>query len=106
MSDKYAIVRTGGKQFGVKAGTKFSVNKISGEVGDTVTLTDVLMLSEGGSVKVGSPLLSGVKVTAKIVSHKRAKKVVIYKKKITHGYTKKQGHRQDETQLVVESIAA
>lgn len=105
MADKFAIIKAGGKQVGVKAGATITVNRISGSVGDSVTLTDVLMLTDGDDVKVGSPLLSGTKVTAKIVAQSRGKKVITYKKKITHGFTKKIGHRQEETKLLIESIA-
>ena len=106
-SYKYAVVKTGGKQYTVEPGKKVTVDRLAGSVGDAVTLGDVLLVSAGESaVKVGTPLLSGASVKAKIVAQSRAKKVVIYKKRIKTGYTKKQGHRQDQTQLLIESISA
>ncbi|NDC38762.1 MAG: 50S ribosomal protein L21 [Proteobacteria bacterium] len=101
----YAVVKTSGKQFRVSAGDRIRVNQLKAEVGSTVTLSEVLAISSGaGEFKLGAPVLSGATVTAKVVAHGRAKKVVIFKKRRRKGYTKKQGHRQNETTLLIESI--
>ena len=108
---KYAIIKAGGKQFQVVAGSKIFVEKIEGEIGSAVTLNDVLLVNPGSSgggsvdgIKVGTPLVSGASVSAKILRQDRAPKVMIFKKKIRKGYTKKQGHRQARTQLLIEAI--
>lgn len=101
-----AVVKTGGKQYSVSPGDRISVEKIEGNIGDAVTLSEVLLVaSDDGSPKIGTPLLSGVKVKAKILSHVRGDKVITFKKRIKTGYTKKQGHRQEQTQLLIESIS-
>lgn len=104
MADKYAIIRAQGKQYSVTPGKTVTIDLLTGKVGDTVTFSDVLLVNDGGSVKVGSPLISGAKVTAKIVSHLRGKKVLTFKKNIKKGYTKRIGHRQDLSKLMIESI--
>lgn len=105
-SDSYAVIRSGGKQYLVRPGDKLAVEKLEGSVGDAVTLSDVLLVSQAGDVKLGTPLLKGASVKAQIVAQDRGQKVLIYKKKRTTGYTKKQGHRQYYTSLAIESINA
>jgi large subunit ribosomal protein L21 len=100
----YAIVRTGGKQYQVAAGDKLRVEKLDGEVGDTVELADVLLVAEGGDVKVGAPVVDGAKVVAKIVEQGKAKKVLVFKKKRRKGYQVMRGHRQLFTALSIELI--
>jgi len=104
----FAIVRSGGKQYRVTAGAKVYVDMLELEAGAAVTFDDVLMAgTEGGTdVKVatdGAPL--SVKVTGKVVAQTKEKKVIIFKKRRRGGYTKKQGHRQKKTEVVVENIA-
>lgn len=109
-SQLYAIVRTGGKQVTVRAGDKVEVELLPGNVGDNIVLGEVLFVKSGQQSVIGTPVVSGAQVRAKIVEQKvganRNKKVLIYKKKRRHGYTKKQGHRQSKTCLVVEEIVA
>lgn len=105
MTDKYAIIRAQGKQYTVSKGQTISIDRMVGKVGDAVTFSDVLLVSEGGSVKLGSPLLSGAKVTAKIVGQTRGKKLLTFKKNIKKGYTKRIGHRQELSKILIESIA-
>ncbi len=100
----YAVIRTGGKQYRVSAGERIAVEKLVGEVGSAVLFSDVLLMKDGDTVKVGRPLIEGAEVKGKIVAHERAKKVVIYKKRRRKGYTKKQGHRQEQTRVLIESI--
>jgi large subunit ribosomal protein L21 len=102
----YAIVRTGGKQYQVACGDRLRVEKLAGNVGDTIDLDDVLMVVEGEEVKVGQPLLENAKVVAKIAEQGRGKKVIVFKKKRRQGYRLKRGHRQSFTALQIEEIKA
>ena len=110
MSEKevkpYAIVKASGQQLRVSAGDKIVVNRVDSEVGATVTFNEVLAVSPApGEIKIGTPLLAGASVTAKVLSHSRGKKVEIFKKRRRKGYTKSQGFRAEISTLVVESIA-
>lgn len=105
----FAIVRTCGKQFRVTAGSRISIDEQQGNPGDTITFSDVLMVGKtgGGDVRVlaaGEKSL-GVTVTGRLVGHKKDKKVIIFKKRRRAGYTKKQGHRQAKSEIVIESVA-
>ncbi len=102
----YAIVRTGGKQYQVASGDQLRVEKVEGNVGDTIDLDDVLMVADGSDVKIGKPNLESAKVTAKIVEHGKAKKVIVFKRKRRKGYRLKRGHRQPYTAITIEQITA
>ena len=102
----YAVIRTGGKQYQVAPGQRFRVEKLAGNVGDTVELDDVLLIVDGEKVSVGRPVVDGAKVTAKIVEQGKDKKVVVFKKKRRKGYRLKQGHRQQYTALEIQEISA
>lgn len=102
----YAIVRTGGKQYQVETGDTLRVEKLQGEVGDTVELAEVLLVVDGETVKIGQPMVDGAKVIAKIVEQGRHKKIIVFKKKRRQGYQVKKGHRQMYTALTVETISA
>ena len=102
----YAIIRTGGKQYQVAEGDRLRVEKLNGEVGDSVELADVLMVADGETVKVGQPLVEGAKVSAKIVEQGKGKKIIVFKKKRRKGYRLKQGHRQLYTALEIQRISA
>lgn len=102
----YAIIRTGGKQYQVSAGTLVRVEKIAGNVGDTVDLTDVLAVFDGKDAKIGQPTVEGAVVTARIVEQDKAKKVLVFKKKRRKGYRVKRGHRQMYTALEISGISA
>lgn len=99
----YAVVKTGGKQYRVEPGTLVDVESLSGEVGDAVTLGDVLLVADGDDVRVGQPTVQGASVTAKIIEQKRGKKLIIFKKTLKSTQLKK-GHRQELTRLKVEDI--
>ena len=101
-----AIVRTSGRQYFLSEGMEFEVNRIEGEVGSKITFEEVLLFSKSGDTKVGTPLLSGVKVEASIVAHKRGPKLISFKKIRRRGKEWKKGHRQDLTRLKVTTIAA
>ena len=101
----YAIFKTGGKQFRAEAGTTLRIPSIVGEPGSTVVFDDVLLGSKGDSVKTGTPLLSGAKVTGEIVKHGRGDKIVVFKFKRRKNYARKQGHRQGFTEVRIKSIS-
>jgi large subunit ribosomal protein L21 len=101
----YAVIKTGGKQYRVKAGDVINVEKLAGEAGDTITLDEVLMLG-GDDVKVGAPLIDGAKVEAEIVEQGRGKKIIVFKKRRRQNYRRKKGHRQDLTTLKINKISA
>lgn len=102
----YAIIRTGGKQYQVAPGERVRVEKLAGDVGDTVEIDDVLLVADGGEIKVGQPVLEGAKVSARIVEQDKAKKVLVFKKKRRKGYRVKRGHRQPYTALEIKEISA
>lgn len=101
----YAIVRTGGKQYQVSAGSLVRVEKISGNIGDTVELKDVLAVVDGENATIGKPTVEGAVVTATIVEQDKAKKVLVFKKKRRKGYRVKRGHRQMYTALRISDIS-
>ncbi len=102
----YAIIRTGGKQYQVAQGDQLRVEKLTGNVGDTVELEDVLLVVDGEELKVGQPVVAGAKVTATILAQGKAKKVLVFKKKRRKGYQVKRGHRQQYTALRIDGINA
>lgn len=104
--DMYAIIRTGGKQYQVAPGARVRVEKLAGEIGETVELTEVLLVADGDKVTVGQPVVAGAKVTARIVEQDKDKKVLVFKKKRRKGYQRMQGHRQAFTGLEVQQISA
>jgi large subunit ribosomal protein L21 len=97
----FAVVRTGGKQYRVSTDDQITVEKLDGDAGSTITLDDVLMVSDDGAIKLGA----GVKVTAEIVAHSKGDKVIIFKKRRRHNYRRKNGHRQHQTVLKIVAIA-
>ena len=102
----YAVVQTGGKQYRVSEGDTIKVEKLGAEEGASVELDKVLLVSDGGNVKVGAPYVDGGKVTAIVKSHGRSKKVMIVKFKRRKHHLKRQGHRQWYTELQVTGINA
>ncbi|MCE1181494.1 MAG: 50S ribosomal protein L21 [Rhodocyclales bacterium] len=102
----YAVIKTGGKQYRVSAGQKLKVEQIPADVGAEVTLDQILMVGEGETVKIGAPFLAGVTVKWTVVSHGRHDKVKIFKMRRRKHYQKRQGHRQNYTELRIDSIAA
>ncbi|WP_306606206.1 50S ribosomal protein L21 [Azonexus sp.] len=102
----YAVIKTGGKQYRVTNGLKFKVEQIPADVGAEITLDQILMVGEGESVKIGAPFLAGATVKATVLSHGRHDKVRIFKMRRRKHYQKRQGHRQNYTELRIDSIAA
>ena len=101
----YAIIKTGGKQYRVQEGDRVDVEKLDAQVGDTVTLGEVLLVNDGKSTQIGSPTVVGASVQAEVVDQFRAKKVIAFKFKRRKGYHKTKGHRRHLTRLEIKSLA-
>lgn len=104
MSDQ-AIIKTGGKQYRVATGDKLRIEKLPAEVGSEVSFDEVLLLGKGEAAKVGTPLVDGAKVSAKVVAHGRGKKLIVYKFKRRKNYRRKNGHRQPYTEVEITGIS-
>lgn len=100
----YAVIRTGGKQYKVAKNDVIAVERLSGEAGDVIALDEVLLLGDGASATIGSPLVGGACVAAEVLEQGQADKVLVFKKKRRHNYRRKKGHRQDVTVLRVTDI--
>ncbi|MBP2015013.1 50S ribosomal protein L21 [Anaerococcus degeneri] len=101
----YAIIKTGGKQYKVSEGDLVRVEKLAYEVGETVDFDQVLLVSNDGELKVGSPIVEGAKVSATVEDQNKDKKIVVYKYKPKKQYRKKHGHRQPYTLVKINSIS-
>ncbi|MDR0968485.1 MAG: 50S ribosomal protein L21 [Holosporaceae bacterium] len=99
-----AVMRTGGKQYEVKAGDFVSVEKLPYEIGANVEIPDVLMIEDDGKVEVGTPFISGAIITASVADQKKRKTVLVFKKSRRKNYRRKNGHRQPVTILKIEGI--
>lgn len=99
----YAIIQTGGKQYKVEAGDEILVEKLDAEVNAEVEF-DVLLVADDASVKIGTPVLDGVKAKAKVVEHGKGKKVIVFKYKPKKNIRTKRGHRQPYTKVEILSI--
>ena len=100
----YAVVKTGGKQHKVTVGEKLNVEQIPAELDSQIELNEVLMIADGDKVTVGAPTVAGAKVVAKVVAHGRGEKIRIFKMRRRKHYQKRQGHRQNFTQIEIVSI--
>lgn len=100
----YAVVQTGGKQVRMNPGDAIRVEKLGGEVGDTIEFSDVLMVGGDEGVQIGTPIVSGVKVVTTITAQDRHPKIRVFKMKRRKRYRKTQGHRQSYTEVRVERI--
>lgn len=100
----YAVIRTGGKQYRVAQGDIVKVEKLEGQIGDKVDLSEILFIGGNGEAKIGTPTVAQAKVTAEIVDQSKAKKVIVFKKKRRKGYSRKRGHRQHLTTLKIVEI--
>ena len=100
-----AVFKTGGKQYSVKAGQILKVEKLEGEKGDSISFKDVLAVSEETQNTIGSPLVEGAVVEAKILDQIRDKKIIVFKKRKRQNYRSTQGHRQYLTVLKIETIS-
>ncbi len=100
----YAIVTIAGQQFKVEKDRKVFVHRLQSEEGSSVEFDQVLLVEDEGNVKVGTPVIEGAKVTAKVLAHLKGDKVIVFKKKRRKGYKKKNGHRQFLSQIQIEGI--
>ena len=102
----YAVIRTGGKQYQVKAGDSLEVEKLDGNVGDTITLGDVLLVANDAAVTIGQPVVDGATVTAKITGQYRGDKILVFRYRPKKRIRVRKGHRQYLTRLEVQSVNA
>ena len=100
----YAVVKTGGKQYKVAPGENLKVEQIPADVGAEVILDQVLLVGEGEAVRLGQPTVAGATVKATVIAHGRGEKIRIFKMRRREHYQKHQGHRQNYTELRIESI--
>ena len=100
----YAIIKTGGKQYKVAAGEKLKIERIAADVGQQVTLDQVLAIGAGTSLSVGSPWVAGASVVATVLAQGRHDKVRIFKMRRRKHYHKRQGHRQSFTEIEITTV--
>ncbi len=102
----YAVIKTGGKQYKVSQGDILKVEKLNAAPGDEIEISDVLMIVDGEEITLGTPVVEGASVKAKIIEQGRAKKVIVFKKKRRKGYRVKNGHRQPFTAIEIQQVTA
>ncbi len=102
----YAVIQTGGKQYRVSEGDILRVELLEKDLKEAVVFDRVLLVDNGGELKVGKPTVEGATVSAEVISHDRAKKVLIFKKKRTTTYQRTKGHRQGYTEVRIKGIQA
>ena len=102
----YAVIKTGGKQYRVIAGQKLKIEQIAADIGQQITLNEVLAVGSGEGLVVGTPLVSGASVVAKVLSQGRHDKVRIFKMRRRKHYQKRQGHRQNYTEIQIATVNA
>ena len=102
----YAVIKTGGKQYRVAEGQKLKIEQIPADIGQEITLDQVLSVGEGEQLKIGTPLVAGATVKATVLAQARHDKVKIFKMRRRKHYQKRQGHRQNYTELRIDTIAA
>jgi large subunit ribosomal protein L21 len=102
----YAVIKTGGKQYRVASGEKIKVEQIAADVGQEIVIDQVLAVGNGTDIKIGAPLVSGATVKATVVAHGKHDKVHIFKMRRRKHYQKRQGHRQQFTDLQIVAIVA
>lgn len=102
----YAIIETGGKQYKVQEGDVLFIEKLTAGEGESITFDRVLAVSKEDGLVVGSPVVSGAAVSAKVEKHGKDRKITVYKYKPKKNYSRKQGHRQPYTKIVIEKIQA
>ena len=101
----YAVIKSGGKQYRVASGEKIKVEQIAADVGQEIVIDQVLAVGDGSGLKVGTPLVSGATVLATVLAHGKHDKVRIFKMRRRKHYQKRQGHRQQFTELQIGAIA-
>ncbi|MEE3347451.1 MAG: 50S ribosomal protein L21 [Nitrospinota bacterium] len=101
-----AVVKTGGKQYKVSEGDVIQVEKLDGNVGETINLEEILICGEGDSIKIGTPYVEGCSVACEVTEQLRGKKIIVFKKHRRKNYRRKNGHRQSLTRLKITGITA
>jgi len=101
----YAVVKIKNQQYRVTPDTKIQVPLLEDEVGASLTFDEVLMFADGDEVKVGTPMVEGASVAAEVLNHGRSRKIVVFKKKRRKNYRRKNGHRQQFTEIMITSIS-
>ena len=102
----YAVIKTGGKQYRVCVGQKLKVEQIPADIGQEITLDQVLSVGEGDALKLGAPFVDGAKVTATVLAQGRHDKIKVFKMRRRKGYRRTQGHRQNYTEIRIEAVNA
>jgi large subunit ribosomal protein L21 len=100
----FAVIKSGGKQYRVTPGQTIRLEKVAGEVGSKVTLSEVLLVDNDGNISVGAPLVANASIEATVVEHDRSKKILVFKKKRKKQYRRTRGHRQDFTAVRIDKI--
>ena len=100
----YAVIKTGGKQYRVASGDKIKVEQIAADIGQELTIDQVLAVGNGADLKIGAPLVSGATVIATVVAHGKHDKVRIFKMRRRKHYQKHGGHRQNYTELEISAV--
>ena len=101
----YAVIRTGGKQYRVSEGDTLRIEKLPGDVGAAISFPEVLLVG-GDKITVGKPLVQGASVGAQITAQEKAKKVIVFKMRRRKNYRRKNGHRQQYTEVKITGISA
>lgn len=101
----YAIIRSGGKQYRAEVGSTLDVDKLTQDVGDSIEISDVLLVGDEDNTVIGQPMVDGAVVKATVVEQFRGKKIIVYKYNQRTNYRKKQGHRQSYTRLKIDDIS-
>jgi large subunit ribosomal protein L21 len=101
----YAVIKTGGKQYRVSAGEKLKIEQVPAEVGAEIVLDQVLLVADGDAVKMGTPLIAGAQIKARVLSHGRGDKVRIFKLNRRKHYRRTKGHRQNYTEIEILGIS-
>jgi large subunit ribosomal protein L21 len=102
----YAVIKAGGKQYKVAAGEKIKIEQIAADVGQEITIDQILAVGDGAGLKVGTPLVAGASVVATVLAHGRHDKVRIFKMRRRKHYQKRQGHRQNFTEIQIGAVNA
>ena len=101
----YAIIRSGGKQYRAEVGATIDVDRLPQAIGESIDLSDVLLVADDADAKIGQPLVEGARVSATVVEQFRGKKIIVYKYRQRTNYRRKQGHRQYYTRLRIDDIS-
>lgn len=101
----YAVIKTGGKQYRVAENDVLEVERLAGDAGAVIEIADVLAIAKDGAMTLGAPTVAGAKVTAEIVAQTRGPKLIVFKKRRRQNSRRKNGHRQDLTQIKIVAIA-